>query len=80
MYHPFEILIWPGVLFLIFVAPLWIIMHYRSKGRSQGMLTADERAELERLASSAEDMRERIETLESILDAETPDWRRRSVR
>lgn len=80
MSHPFEFLMVPGVLFLIFVAPLWIIMHYRSKGRSQGMLTADERAELERLASSAEDMRERIETLESILDAETPDWRRRSAR
>ena len=78
MYLP-EFLIAPAVLFLIFVAPLWIIMHYRSKGRSQGMLTADERAELERLASSAEDMRERIETLESILDAETPDWRRRSA-
>ena len=70
----------PAILFLIFVAPLWVIMHYRSKGRSQGMLTADERAELERLASSAEDMRERIETLEAILDAETPDWRRRSAR
>ncbi|MDE0038116.1 MAG: envelope stress response membrane protein PspB [Gammaproteobacteria bacterium] len=70
----------PAILFLIFVAPLWVIMHYRSKGRSQGMLTDDERAELERLASSAENMRERIETLESILDAETPDWRRRSAR
>ena len=80
MSHPFEFLMVPGVLFLIFVAPLWIILHYRSKGRSQGMLTADERAELERLSSSAEDMRERIETLESILDAETPDWRRRSDR
>lgn len=74
------IIIAPTVLFLIFVAPLWIIMHYRSKGRNAGMLTEDERAELERLASSAEDMRERIETLESILDAETPDWRRRSAR
>ncbi|MDE0179288.1 MAG: envelope stress response membrane protein PspB [Gammaproteobacteria bacterium] len=70
----------PAILFLIFVAPLWVIMHYRSKGRSQGLLTDDERTELERLASSAEDMRERIETLESILDAETPDWRRRSAR
>ncbi len=69
----------PAILFLIFVAPLWVIMHYRSKGRSQGMLTEDERGELERLASSAEDMRERIETLESILDAETPDWRRRNA-
>ena len=80
MHHPFEFLVWPGVLFLIFVAPLWIVMHYRSKGRSQGMLTEDERTELERLASSADDMRERIETLESILDAETPDWRRRTAR
>ncbi|MDE0422256.1 MAG: envelope stress response membrane protein PspB [Gammaproteobacteria bacterium] len=70
----------PAILFLVFVAPIWIIMHYRSKRRSEGMLTEDERVELERLAASAQSMRERIETLESILDAETPDWRRRSVR
>lgn len=75
-----EFLIAPAVVFLIFVAPLWIIMHYRSKGRSQGMLTEDERTELERLASAADEMRERIETLESILDAETPEWRRRNAR
>ena len=75
-----EIFLAPAVLFLIFVAPLWIIMHYRSKRRSLGMLTDDERAELERLAASAETMQERIDTLESILDAETPDWRRRSAR
>lgn len=79
MYLP-EFFIVPAVLFLVFVAPLWIIMHYRSKRRSEGMLTEDERTELERLASSAEAMRERIETLESILDAETPDWRRRGAR
>ena len=75
-----DFIIAPAILFLIFVAPLWIIMHYRFKGRSQGMLTENERAELEQLASSAQDMRERIETLEAILDAETPDWRRRSAR
>ncbi len=71
------IIIAPTVLFLIFVAPVWIIMHYRSKGGAQASLSADERTELERLASSAESMRERIETLESILDSETPDWRKR---
>lgn len=70
----------PAFLFLLFVAPIWIIMHYRSKRRTQGMLTDDERAELERLTASAETMKERIETLESILDAETPDWRRRGAR
>ena len=70
----------PAVLFLIFIAPLWIFMHYRSKRRSQGALTADERAELERLSASADTMLDRIETLESILDAETPDWRKRGAR
>lgn len=67
----------PTVLFLIFVAPIWIIMHYRSKGRRQASLTENERTELERLAAVAANMQERVETLESILDSETPDWRRR---
>ena len=67
----------PTILFLIFVAPIWIIMHYRSKNRAQASLTNDEREELERLSSAAENMRERIETLESILDADAPGWRRR---
>ena len=71
------IIIAPSVLFLIFVAPIWIVMHYRAKGKAQASLTEDERAELERLVAAAENMRERIETLESILDGETPDWRKR---
>lgn len=73
------IVIAPTVLFLIFVAPIWIIMHYRAKNRAQASLTNDERDELERLAEAAENMRERIDTLESILDSESPDWRRRAA-
>lgn len=69
----------PTILFLIFVAPLWIIMHYRSKNRAEASLNASERSELERLATVAEAMRERVETLESILDAETPGWRKRAA-
>ena len=71
------VIIAPTVLFLIFVAPLWIFMHYRAKGRARASLSEDEHTELERLAAAAESMRERIETLESILDNETPDWRER---
>ncbi len=67
----------PTLLFIVVVAPLWILMHYRSKRRMQGALSEDERAELERLAEVAERMGERVETLEAILDAETPDWRKR---
>ncbi len=68
----------PTVVFLTIVAPIWIFMHYRSKQRAQGALSEDERMELETLTGQAERMVERIETLEAILDSETPGWRSRA--
>jgi phage shock protein B len=65
----------PTVIFLCFVAPIWIFMHYRSKQRAQSTLSDDERLELENLSVQAERMMQRIETLEAILDDETPGWR-----
>ncbi len=67
----------PTIVFLVIVAPLWIILHYRSRARTQSQLSADERQALETLAQRAEQMAERIETLEAILDDHTPDWRAR---
>ena len=69
----------PTIVFLLVVAPLWIIMHYRSKQRAQTSLSEDERAQLEAMAIAADRMAERIDTLESILDAETPGWRDRQA-
>jgi len=67
----------PTIVFLVIVAPLWILMHYRSKQRARSELSAEERQLLELLTVRAERMGERIETLESILDDETPGWRAR---
>jgi phage shock protein B len=72
-----DIIMAPTIIFMLFVAPVWIFMHYRSKQKSQGSLSDDERAELEKLAAQAERMIDRIETLEAILDTETPGWRNR---
>lgn len=72
-----EFVLAPTIIFLVFVAPIWIFMHYRSKQKSQGTLSEEERAEMENLAARAERMVERIETLEAILDSETPGWRNR---
>ena len=68
----------PTIIFLVVVAPAWIWMHYRSKQKTQGSLSENERAELETLAMQAERMLERIDTLEAILDAQTPEWRKRN--
>ncbi|MDN7123617.1 envelope stress response membrane protein PspB [Pseudidiomarina terrestris] len=67
----------PLILFMIFVAPIWVIMHYRSKRKLSQGLSETELQDLQQLARQAEHMRERIKTLESILDADAPTWRER---
>ncbi|MBI2384259.1 MAG: envelope stress response membrane protein PspB [Gammaproteobacteria bacterium] len=71
-----ELIFVPIVLFLIFVAPLWLFLHYRERQRlrelaapkGSGAAGAD-------LTALAQRMERRIEALESLLDAETPGWR-----
>ncbi|MEY4642349.1 MAG: hypothetical protein RLZZ227_2343 [Pseudomonadota bacterium] len=61
---------------MIFAIPIvWIVMHYRYRSSQTTGFTEDESRQLRELLSIADTMAERIKTLESILDAETPDWR-----
>ncbi len=62
----------PLTIFVLFVLPIWLWLHYSNRsGRS------DEQQRLAQLADEAKRMRERIQALESILDAEHPNWRDR---
>lgn len=70
-----EIIFVPLILFMIFVAPLWVIMHYRSKNKISQGLTETELNQLNALTLKAEKMAERIKTLEAILDEDSPRWR-----
>lgn len=63
-----------GLLFVC-IPIVWIIMHYRSQGRSSSGLTAEETKQLDELLQVADNMADRIKNLESILDTEYPDWR-----
>ena len=66
----------PLIVFLIFVAPLWLILHYRSKKKTSSGLSQDDYQRLQVLSAQAETMQKRVDTLERILDAESPTWRR----
>lgn len=66
-----------GILFLTVVAPIWIVFHYLCKIRSSKALTSEDETMLSQVWDSANRMEERIETLERILDADAPGWRRR---
>ncbi|MFP6807371.1 MAG: envelope stress response membrane protein PspB [Pseudomonadales bacterium] len=74
--EPIQVMIFvPTVVFLVVVAPLWIILHYKAKGSIVHGLSNSEQADLDEMIETASKMAARIETLESILDVESPAWR-----
>ena len=64
-----------GILFLVVVAPVWIICHYLTQWRTSRRLSGDDEKALGELWQSARRMEERIAALEKILDSEAPGWR-----
>ncbi|HCE3739028.1 envelope stress response membrane protein PspB [Vibrio parahaemolyticus] len=70
-------LVGPVIVFLIFVAPLWLFLHYRSKRKTDSALSSQDLERLQVLSERAEAMQSRVDTLERILDAESPTWRRK---
>ena len=66
----------PLTIVVLFVLPIWLWLHYSNRsGRDE--LSQSEQQRLAQLADEAKRMRERIQALESILDAEHPNWRDR---
>ncbi|WP_044842453.1 envelope stress response membrane protein PspB [Thalassomonas viridans] len=65
----------PVIIFMLVVAPIWLILHYRSKRQVSQGLSEEEYIQLSELSETADKMAERIKTLEAILDVETPNWR-----
>jgi phage shock protein B len=63
------------VLFLVIVAPIWIVMHYRSVNRSSRSLSEDDRESIDTMLVTVDKLNERIASLEEILDADHPNWR-----
>ena len=73
----------PGIIFLLLVAPLWVVFHYitawkriRAGTAGPGRVVVDS-AELERMRELCGQLENRIESLETILDEEAPEWRER---
>ena len=70
-----ELIMAPVIIFMVIVAPIWLVLHYRSKGQVSQGLSEEEYIQLSNLSETADKMADRIKTLEAILDADTPEWR-----
>ena len=66
------------ILALTVCFPLWIIFHYITKWKTAKGLTAEDEKMLAEVWESTNKMQERIQTLERILDIESPNWRGRT--
>jgi phage shock protein B len=65
----------PIIVFLVLVAPVWLLLYYGTRRREANMLSADHQNILNEMAAVLERMESRLGTLEKILDAEDPRWR-----
>ena len=66
-----------GIIFLVIVAPIWIVAHYLTRWRRSRKLSAEDERSLGELYEAARKMEARLAALERVLDAEAPEWRTR---
>ena len=59
------------------VLPLFMVMHYSTKWKATKGLSDDEHQMLEDLWKESQAMESRVNALETILDNEVPDWRKK---
>lgn len=65
------------IIFMTVVLPIVIIMHYVTKWKATKGLSDDEQRLLEDLWKDSQGMQSRLNALETILDDEVPDWRKK---
>jgi phage shock protein B len=61
----------PLIVFLVVVAPIWIVAHYVTRWRMAKTLSPEDEKQFATLWKTVERMEERMGNIERILDAET---------
>jgi phage shock protein B len=74
-----EILFVPAILFMVIVAPLWLIFHYVTLWRTQRHAGRVDQTTLNEMWGTAHKLETRVGALEKLLDAEVPGWRSRPL-
>lgn len=65
------------VVFIAVPAPLFIVLHFITKWKQSREISGGDEQMLEDLWQLSQRLEERLESLETILDNESPEWRRR---
>lgn len=65
------------IVFIAVPAPLFIVLHFITKWRQSREISGGDEKMLEDLWQLSQKLEERLETLERILDDQSPEWRRK---
>lgn len=65
------------IIFIAIPAPIFIVLHFITKWKQTREISGGDEKMLEDLWQLSQRLEERLETLETILDSEAPEWRRK---
>lgn len=65
------------IVFIAIPAPLFIVLHFITKWKQAREISGGDEKLLEELWSLSQRLEERMESLETILDSELPEWRKK---
>ena len=65
------------IVFLVIPAPLFIVLHFITKWKQSREISGGDEKMLEEMWQLSQRLEQRLESLETILDSELPDWRRK---
>ncbi len=72
-----ELILIAVIIFVAIPAPLFIVLHFITKWKQSREISSGDEEMLEDLWRLSQRLEERLETLETILDNELPDWRKK---
>lgn len=65
------------IVFLLIPAPLFIVLHFITKWKQSREISGGDEKMLEDMWALSQRLERRLESLETILDSELPDWRKK---
>jgi phage shock protein B len=72
-----ELLVLAVIVFIAIPAPLFIVLHFITKWKQSREISGGDEKMLEDGWLLAQRLEQRLESLETILDSELPDWRKK---
>lgn len=66
------------IIFMVIVAPVWLVLHYIAKFKENKSLSQADEETIAELWQLVDKLEKRVDVLETILEDEVPDWRSKS--